>query len=88
MRVLGASGKYDCIMATSYFSINPELFPVSLFPNELLIDMNSMDFEEYLWANGLTDNTLEELRLIMKKTKTVVPNIITSNDDRIYSKST
>lgn len=75
MKVLGASGKYDCIMATSYFSINPELFPVTLFPNELLIDMNSMDFEEYLWANGLTDNTIEEVKGYYEQ-KTSVPNIL------------
>lgn len=71
-KTLIASGKYDCIMATSYFFINTELFPIQALPHEQIMDMNSMDFEEYLWANGITDQTIEDLKTYFLS-QTVVP---------------
>ena len=75
MKILSANNRYDCIMATSYFSVNPELFPVTLFSHEALLDMNSMDFEEYLWANGITDKTISELKTYFDEQKEV-PTIL------------
>lgn len=54
--------KYDVIMATSYFGINPEVFPTTPYPYEQILDMNSLDFEEYLWASGVSSNIMNDLK--------------------------
>lgn len=54
--------KFDVIMATSYFGINPDNFPTNPFSYEQILDMNSLDFEEYLWASGVSDNIMHDLK--------------------------
>lgn len=54
--------KYDVIMATSYFGINPEVLPTTPFNYEQIIDMNGLDFEEYLWASGVSSNIMSDLK--------------------------
>lgn len=55
--------KYDVILATSYFGINPEVFPTTPQPYEQVFDMNGLDFEEYLWASGVSSNIMNDLRM-------------------------
>ncbi|MDY0210084.1 MAG: AAA family ATPase [Acholeplasma sp.] len=62
MKTLYDSKKYDCIMATSYFAINPEVFPASALQHEHILSMNSLDFEEYLWANGVNEHTIKSMQ--------------------------
>ena len=67
--------KYDVIMATSYFGINPDAFPTTPYPYEQVLDMNGLDFEEYLWASGVSSNIMNDLRMHFNH-KTPVPDAL------------
>lgn len=54
--------KFDVIMATSYFGINPDIFPTNPYSYEQILDMNALGFEEYLWASGVSSNIMNDLR--------------------------
>ncbi len=54
--------KFDVIMATSYFGINPEVFPTTALAHEEIMDMNSLDFEEYLWASGVSSTIIHDIK--------------------------
>lgn len=75
MKALYDSKKYDCIMATSYFAINPEKFAVQPYSHETVLSMNSLDFEEYLWANGVNENTIDSLKESFEYKKPVVSSL-------------
>ena len=67
-------GRYDVIGTGSLLGVSgygkmPRSVPVG---SETIIDMYPMDFEEFLWANGIQDGHIELLRQCLK-TETAVP---------------
>ena len=70
-----AQNKYDVIMATSAYGMNIEHFPIEPQANELLLNLYGLDFEEFLWANSINLNVIEEIRNHYY-TRTTVPNVL------------
>ena len=68
-------GRYDVICTGSLLGVNGYRtsdanysVPVGF---ETIIDMNPMDFEEWLWANGIQDSVIELLKTSLAEEKTV-----------------
>ena len=68
-------GRYDVICTGSFLGVNGYRtsdanysVPVGF---ETIIDMNPMDFEEWLWANGIQDSVIELLKTSLAEEKTV-----------------
>ena len=68
-------GRYDVICTGSLLGVNGYRtsdanysVPVGF---ETIIDMNPMDFEEWLWANGIQDSVIELLKTSLSEEKTV-----------------
>ncbi|MDY3195865.1 MAG: AAA family ATPase [Paracholeplasma sp.] len=59
---LTAQDKYDVIMATSAYGMNIDNFPLELNPNEQLMNLYGLDFEEFLWANSINLNVIEQIK--------------------------
>ncbi len=62
-------GRYDVIGTGSLLGVKgygkePKSIPVG---SETVIDMYPLDFEEFLWANGISDSVIEVLRQCMQK---------------------
>ena len=54
-------GRFDVIMASSVYGGNQNKFDTDIRENEYLVTMHSLDFEEFLWANGVSDKTISEV---------------------------
>lgn len=72
-------GRFEVIASGSYIGLNMEQkssTPVPM-PNgaEEIIRMKTMDFEEFLWANGYTDEQIENLLSYFRKKETIPENI-------------
>ena len=72
-------GRFEVIASGSYIGLNMEQksnIPVPM-PNgaEEIIRMKTMDFEEFLWANGYTDEQIENLLSYFRKKETIPENI-------------
>lgn len=66
-------GRYDVIGTGSLFGVkgyasNPVSIPVGY---ETVIDMYPLDFEEFLWANGITKEMINFLKNSMEKVKPI-----------------
>lgn len=68
-------GRYDVICTGSLLGVNGYRtsdanysVPVGF---ETIIDMNPMDFEEWLWVNGIQDSVIELLKTSLSEEKTV-----------------
>lgn len=68
-------GRYDVICTGSLLGVNGYRtsdanysVPVGF---ETIIDMNPMDFEEWLWANGIQDSVIELLKTSLSEEKTI-----------------
>lgn len=55
-------GRFDVIMASSVYGGNQAKFDTEIRDNELLVEMHSLDFEEFLWANGVSEQTISEVK--------------------------
>lgn len=64
--LLGVSGYGDVYDEESrrYINKTPRSIPVG---NEEIIDMYPLDFEEFLWANGIKDNVIQVLKECLEK---------------------
>ena len=70
-------GRYDVIGTGSLLSVkgygkSPKSIPTG---SETVIDMYPLDFEEFLWANGITEPLIELLKKSLE-TETPVPNAL------------
>ena len=70
-------GRYDVIGTESLLGVKgygkePKSVPVG---SETVIDMYPLDFEEFLWANGITEQVIDILRRNLE-TETVVPEAL------------
>lgn len=70
-------GRYDVIGTGSLLGVKgygrePKSIPVG---SETVIDMYPLDFEEFLWANGITEPMIEQLQKNLS-TETPVPNAL------------
>lgn len=70
-------GRYDVIGTGSLLGVKgygkePRSVPVG---SETIIDMYPMDFEEFIWANGISDSVIDMLRQC-KQNETPVPEAI------------
>ena len=68
LKFFKVDGRYDVIGTGSLLGIKgyremPSSIPVGY---ETVIEMYPMDFEEFLWANGITDNMIDMLRISLK----------------------
>lgn len=63
-------GRYDCIMSSSFSGANIERFDPTPLEHEVLLQMHSLDFEEFLWANNVGEETIKLVynRFLEKKT--------------------
>jgi hypothetical protein len=53
--------RFDVIEATSLFGTNPDKFDPTPLSYETLIEVMSLDFEEFLWASGVSELTINEV---------------------------
>ncbi len=75
LKFLSLDKRFDVIASGSLLGINykeVESFPVGYTEQ---IEMNSLDFEEFLWANGITPQSILDVRDYFEK-KQVVPTAI------------
>lgn len=81
-------GRYDVIGSGSYLGINGyvvgDTTPAPTGYDEVF-QMQTMDFEEFLWANGYEDNQIEELFECFKKRKPV-PEVKHEMYEKLYTK--
>lgn len=66
-------GRFDCIgtgslLGVSGYRDNPISIPVGY---ESIIEMTPLDFEEFVWANGVSDKMISELRKCLKEERPV-----------------
>lgn len=54
--------KYDVIMITSHYASKPDVFEPMPLLHETVVEMSGLDFEEFLWANGVSDVTISEVK--------------------------
>ena len=62
-------GRFDVICSGSMMGINYNEIESNSVGNKEDFEMHSMDFEEFLWANGYNENQIEELYNHMKEVK-------------------
>ena len=70
-------GRYDIIGTGSLLGVkgygkSPRSIPVGY---ETIIDMYPLDFEEFLWANGINPNLIEQLKQYLQK-ETPIPDAL------------
>ncbi len=55
-------GKLDCAIVSSYAGAKIDKFDPKPEPHEFYLKMNSLDLEEFLWANGISEKTILEVK--------------------------
>lgn len=65
-------GRFDVVMASSVYGGNQNKFDTDIRENEHLVTMHSLDFEEFLWANGVSEKTISEVEAHFNE-KTPIP---------------
>lgn len=67
-------GRYDIMATGSLLGVKgygePKSVPVGY---ETVLDMRPLDFEEFLWANGIEEGIIAYLRTLLEEEKTVPP---------------
>lgn len=69
LKAFNIDGRFDVICSGSLMGINYKEIESNSVGNKMDYDMYSMDFEEFLWAKGYTNEQIEELYDCMKETK-------------------
>ena len=67
LKSFNQDGRYDVICSGSLMGINYNEIESNSVGNKEDYEMNSMDFEEFLWAKGYKEEQIEELYEHMKK---------------------
>ena len=72
-------GRFEVIASGSYIGLNLEQKSESVVPMpngaEDIFQMKTMDFEEFLWANGYNDEQINNLLSYFKKKETIPENV-------------
>lgn len=71
LKFLAIAGNYDIICSGSLLGIaykRVESFPVGYIER---LEMNSLDFEEFCWANGMNENSIKDLKEYFEQKKPV-----------------
>ena len=72
-------GRFEVIASGSYIGLNLEQKGESVVPMpngaEDIFHMKTMDFEEFLWANGYNDEQINNLLSYFKKKETIPENV-------------
>ena len=66
LKFFNEDGRFDVICSGSLMGINYNEIELNSVGNKEDYDMYSMDFEEFLWANGYKEDTIENMLLHMK----------------------
>lgn len=66
LKAFNLYGRYDVICSGSMMGINYEKIESNSVGNKEDYEMNSMDFEEFLWAKGYKEEQIENLYMHMK----------------------
>ena len=61
LKSFNIDGRYDVICSGSLMGINYQEIESNSVGNKQDYEMNSMDFEEFLWAKGYKENQIEEM---------------------------
>ena len=61
LKLFNIDGRYDVICSGSLMGINYQEIESNSVGNKQDYEMNSMDFEEFLWAKGYKENQIEEM---------------------------
>ncbi len=69
LKSFNIDGRYDVICSGSMMGINYEKIESNSVGNKTDYEMYSMDFEEYLWAKGYSDEQIEDMLAHMIKTE-------------------
>jgi len=73
LKFLTQDSRFDVIASGSLLGINYKdvpSYPVGYVEH---LDMHSLDFEEFLWANGINPASIEDIRVYFNEKKTVPP---------------
>ncbi len=82
-KFLAEESKYDYIASGSLLGINYKPVPSYPVGFELRFDVYPMDFEEFLWAKGISDDVIEVIRQSYRKMM-AVPDFIHEQISRYY----
>lgn len=71
LKFLAQDGRFDIVASGSMLGINYKDIPS--FPVGYIdyLEMHSLDFEEFLWANGVLPDSIDDIRSYYEKKKTV-----------------
>lgn len=69
LKSFNIDGRYDVICSGSLMGINYNEIESNSVGNKIDYVMHSLDFEEFLWAKGYTDEQIDDLYECMKETK-------------------
>ena len=77
LKFLSIDGRFDILCTGSLLGVSGYVSQVSSIPvgYELIVDMYPLDFEEWLWANGINDDIIDILKNAMDN-RTTVPAAI------------
>lgn len=62
LKFFAIDGRFDVIASGSMLGVNYNKVPSFPVGYVDYIDMYSLDFEEYLWANGISDQSIQDIR--------------------------
>lgn len=71
LKAFNQDGRYDVICSGSLMGINYKEIESNSVGNKIDYNMYSMDFEEFLWAKGYTEEQIEDLYKCMLEVKTL-----------------
>ena len=71
LKFLTQDGRFDVIASGSMLGINYKEVPSYPVGSVEYLDMHSLDFEEFLWANGVLPDSIEDIRECFAQTKPV-----------------
>ncbi len=57
-----AENKYDCIMSSSFAGADIDKFDPTPLEHETVVEMHSLDFEEFLWANNVSEAAINDVK--------------------------
>lgn len=69
LKAFNLDGRFDIICSGSLMGINYNEIESNSVGNKIDYDMYSMDFEEFLWAKGYSEEQIEDLYKHMEETK-------------------
>ena len=69
LKFFNIDGRFDVICSGSMLGVNYKRIESNSVGHKTDYDMHSMDFEEFLWAKGYTDDTISDMLTHMKEFK-------------------